>query len=45
MDFTKVTAYLDTLEEAYGVPGLDCKIMRGHETIYRHMAGHRDYDR
>jgi len=43
MDFTKLTAYLDSLEQAYEVHGLDCKIMRGHETVYRHMAGHRDY--
>lgn len=43
MDFSKLTAYLDTLEQAYGVHGLDCKIMRAHETVYRHMAGHSDY--
>ena len=42
MDFSKLTAYLDSLEGAYEVHGLDCKIMRGHETLYRHMAGQSD---
>ncbi len=43
MDFTKLTAYLDSLDERYGVKGLDIKITRDHETVYRHMAGHSDY--
>ena len=43
MDFSKLTEYLNTLEDRYGVHGLDCKIMREHETVYRHMAGHSDY--
>ncbi|MCE5188535.1 MAG: beta-lactamase family protein [Eubacteriales bacterium] len=43
MDFSKLTAYLDSLEQTYEVHGLDCKILRGHLTVYRHMAGHRDY--
>lgn len=42
MDFSKLTAYLDSLESGYGVHGLDCKIMRAHETVYRHMSGHSD---
>ena len=45
MDFSKLTAYLDSLESRYEVHGLDCKIMRGHEVLYRHMAGHSDYAR
>lgn len=45
MDFTKVTAYLDTLEEKYSVHGLDIKITREHETVYRYMAGHSDYEK
>ena len=44
MDFTKLTAYLDTLEEKYGVHGLDFKLMKEHKTVYRHMTGHSDYD-
>lgn len=45
MDFSRLTAYLDALEETYGVHGLDIKITREHETVYRHMAGHSDYAR
>ena len=43
MDFSKLTQYLDSLESRYEVHGLDCKVMRGHEVLYRHMAGHSDY--
>ena len=45
MDFSKLTEYLNSLESKYEVHGLDCKIMRGHEVLYRHMAGHSDYAR
>ena len=45
MNFSKLTAYLNTLEEKYGVHGLDMKITRGHETVYRCMLGHSDYER
>ena len=45
MNFSKLTEYLNTLEARYGVHGLDCKIMRRHEMLYRHMAGHSDYAR
>ena len=44
-EFSKLTAYLNTLEEKYGVHGLDMKITRGHETVYRCMLGHSDYER
>ena len=44
MDFTKLTAYLDSLEERYGVKGLDIKITKDHDCVYRHMAGHSDYE-
>jgi len=43
MDFTKLTAYLNTLEAAYEVHGLDCKVMKEHKPVYRHMKGHSDY--
>ena len=43
MDFTKLGTYLNTLEETYGVHGLDCKVMKEHQTVYRYMTGHSDY--
>lgn len=43
MELQALTSYLDSLGEQYGVPGLDFKIMKEHETVYRHMAGHSDY--
>lgn len=43
MDFGRLTAYLNTLEDAYEVHGLDCKLMKDHEPIYRYMKGHSDY--
>ena len=45
MDFTKLTAYLDNLSEKYGVPGVDMKIVKDHEVIYRHMTGYSDYEK
>ena len=44
MDFSKLTAFLDSLEAQYGVPGYDIRITREHETVYRHMGGFSDYD-
>ena len=41
MDFTKLTAYVDSLP-AVGVPGCDLTVYRDHEQIYRHSAGFRD---
>jgi CubicO group peptidase (beta-lactamase class C family) len=43
MNFSKLTAYLQTLNEKYGVPGLDLKISIGHEEVYRFLWGHSDY--
>lgn len=45
MDFSRLTAYLHTLEEKYGVHGLDMKITKEHEVVYRHMLGYSDYNR
>lgn len=42
MNFAKLTAYIDSLEERYGIPAADCKITREHEVVYRHMTGHSD---
>ena len=44
MDFSKLTAYLNTLEQRYGIHGLDIKITKEHDTVYRRMIGHSDYD-
>ena len=41
MDFTKLTAYLDTLSTV-GVPGCDLAVYKDHEPLYRHQAGFRD---
>lgn len=45
MNFEKLTQYLDQLEEKHGIPAIDCKITRNHDTCYRHMAGTSDYDK
>ncbi len=44
MNFQKLTDYLDSLKKAYGVPGVDCKIQKSHETIYRYSTGFSDYE-
>lgn len=44
MNFDNVTNYLDSLREQYGVRCTDCKIMKGHETIYRHISGTANYE-
>ena len=45
MNFDKLTSYLDSLEEKYGIPAADCKITKNHQVIYRHMAGYSDYEK
>lgn len=45
MGFERLTAYLDSLGERYGVPGADLKITVGYETVYRHSVGWRDYEK
>ncbi len=44
MNFEKLTKYIDSLNEEYGIPAADCKITMNHEIVYRHMAGYSDYD-
>lgn len=44
MDFTKLTQYLNTLEDSYGVHGLDMKVMKDHQVVYRYMTGCSDYE-
>ena len=41
MNFSKVGAYMDTLQEVH-VPGCDLVVYKDHEMIYRHMSGFRD---
>lgn len=31
MNFEKLTEYLDSLEEKYGIPANDCKVTKEHE--------------
>ena len=42
MNFSMLEQYLDSLEEEYGLPGLDIIVTKDHETVYRHMAGCAD---
>lgn len=43
MGFERLTEYLDSLKEGYGVPGLDCQVMKDHQVLYRHSAGYSDF--
>lgn len=43
MGFEQLTAYIDSLESAYGIHAADCKITREHEVVYRYMTGHADF--
>lgn len=43
MDFSKLTEYIDSLNDTYGIPAADCVITKDHERVYRHMTGYSDY--
>jgi CubicO group peptidase (beta-lactamase class C family) len=43
MNFSELTAYLDSIEELYHIPSCDCSVYYKHQEVYRHNAGHRDY--
>ena len=45
MKFEVLTQYLDSLEDTYHVPGLDCIILKDHEVIFRHQHGYSDYEK
>lgn len=45
MDFRKLTEYLDSLGDTYGIPACDCRIMKDHKEIYRHLTGWSDYEK
>lgn len=44
MDFTGLTAYLDSLGETLNIPARDVMITVDGETVYRHFSGFRDAD-
>lgn len=44
-NFEKLTEYLESLNEKYGVPSCDVVIYHKHKPIYRHMCGHSDAER
>jgi len=41
MNFGKLTAYLDSLSNI-GIPGSDCIVQCGYDTVYRHFSGYAD---
>ena len=42
MNFHLLEQYLDSLNEEYGIPGLDVIVMKDHETVFRRMVGFSD---
>lgn len=45
MNFQLVEQYLSSLEAKYGLVGVDCKVMRNHEVLFRRSCGYRDAER
>lgn len=41
MDFRALTDYLDSLP-GIGIPGVDCIVQSGYQTVYRHWSGFAD---
>lgn len=41
MNFTKMTDFLNTLPQK-GIPGVDCIVKKGYETVYRYNTGYAD---
>ena len=45
MDFQKLVDYMENvLLKKQGIPACDMKVMRGHETLFRHTCGVMDYE-
>lgn len=44
MNFEKLTDYIDSLQEQYGIPCADMRITKGHQVVYRHMTGVTDFE-
>ena len=42
MNFHLLEQYLDSLNEEYGIQGLDVLVTKGHETVFRRMVGYAD---
>lgn len=42
MDFSELTAFLDSLSVRFGIPGCDCAVALDGRVVYRHSAGVRD---
>lgn len=42
MNFDKLTQYLDSVSETFGIPACDMKVTVGNDVVFRHMAGYRD---
>jgi len=45
MDFQKLTRYLHSLDETYGLPSIDCQITQGNSIVYRHSTGFADLEK
>ena len=44
MNFHLLEQYLDSLNEEYGIPALDVIVTKDHETVFRRMVGHSDFE-
>ncbi len=44
-NFDKLSEYLDSLEEIYGVPSSDIVVYHNHKPVYRHMCGYADAEK
>lgn len=42
MNFQNVERYLSSLGKQYGLVGIDCKVMRSHDVLFRKSCGFRD---
>ncbi len=45
MNFTKLTEFLDNLENRFGIPGGDLIVNNDGKTVYRHCFGYSDKDK
>lgn len=45
MNFTKLTEFLDNLENRFGIPGGDLIVNKDGKTVYRHSFGYSDKER
>jgi len=45
MNFDKLTEFLDSVEDKYGIPFADCAVMHRHEMVFRHMTGRYDAEK